>query len=234
MILASTVRSAADCSAVSSGLMGENPSDSIWFHKGRVHRSGFLGSNCGSAQLIGCRFEQLSNPFVDAVLHQVTGHFDLIFVRGNRRASNPGSVDVLMEVVLRSSVSSVMRQRAHSGQHSTSVVLRSEVRKLFCVPWQVAQLGGNSQGAAPDPHPERTGRRSLVVAAGIEAPETRGLYLPKSAKKRRIYRSAELPEEHAEIGRGIGTAEADLSGDPAHDCNAGSRERDTQGHPRAY
>jgi integrase len=30
--------------------------------------------------------------------------------------------------------------------------------------------GENSQGAAPDPHPKRPGRRSLVVAAGIESP----------------------------------------------------------------
>ena len=27
------------------------------------------------------------------------------------------------------------------------------------------------------------------------------------------------------------TAEANLSGVPAHDCNAGATERDTQGHP---
>ena len=34
--------------------------------------------------------------------------------------------------------------------------------------------------------------------------------------------------------RGIKTAEADRSGDPAHDCNAGAKERNTQGHPEYF
>jgi hypothetical protein len=42
------------------------------------------------------------------------------------------------------------------------------------------------------------------------------------------YRSAELPEEDADIRRGIGTAQTDLSSDPAHDCNAGAKERNTK------
>jgi integrase len=66
--------------------------------------------------------------------------------------------------------------------------------------------------------PKEPSRRSLVVAAGIEEPRARRLHLPKPVG--RIHRSAELSEEDAEVGRGLATAEADLSGDPARDCNA--------------
>ena len=74
-------------------------------HESGIHRSGFLGRrNCRAALCVGCRFEQRSNPGVDAVLHHVTSFFELIFVRGNPRARDPGSVGVLVEVVLRSRV----------------------------------------------------------------------------------------------------------------------------------